>query len=144
MSREYTNALGIDLGQSKVGLARVNSIARIPSPLAVVPNDALLLEYLGHVIKEENIDHLVFGVPRNMQGEMTSHSSELASQATKLAEELNLPYTLQDETLSTVRAQEWQRLHGQTTDDDAISACIILEDFSSDMQNSSDKIDNDV
>jgi putative Holliday junction resolvase len=144
MSRAYTNALGLDLGQAKVGLARMNSIARIPSPLAVVPNDTGLVDYLAHVIAEEQIDHLVIGVPRNMQGEKTVHSTQLEQQAAELAEALGKTYTLQDETLSTVRAQEWQKHHGQNTEDDAIAACIILEDFAEDPGAKPDKIDTDV
>lgn len=126
----YKNALGIDLGASKVGIARVNCLAKIPEPLAVVKNDGELVQRIKSFIGEYDIDLLVFGLPRNMNGEQTEQSKIVHAQASGIAEALSLRYIEQDETLSSVRAQEYMK-KARMGEEDAIAACIILEDFTS-------------
>lgn len=125
----YSNALGLDLGDSKIGVARINSIARIPQPLGSFKNDESLVKILKDMISEFDIDILVVGVPRNMSGKLTEQSAKLNEQAKSLSSDLGLGIAMQDETLSSLRAQDYINKTGIHSDEDSIAACIILEDF---------------
>lgn len=140
MSNYYTNALGLDLGERKIGIARVNSIARIPEPLTVFENNDQLATKLRLLITEFGIDLLVFGLPRNMNGEETEQTNFTKRLANELGTDLLLPIVFQDETLSTQRAIDYQKKTGSKASEDAIAACVILEDFIESDGSASDKI----
>jgi putative holliday junction resolvase len=129
MSNQYTNALGLDLGEKKIGVARVNSIARLPEPLTVLENNDQLTDKLRSLIGEFSIDLIVVGLPRNMSGEETEQTNFTKSLAEKLGSDLALPILYQDETLSTKRAIDYQKKTGSKAPEDALAACVILEDF---------------
>ena len=122
------NALGLDVGMARIGVARINSIARISEPLAVLANDELFISEINKLIGVHSIDIVVVGLPRNMKGEKTAQTEYVEQFTEKLKEQLNKPIVFQDETLSTVAASE--RVTPQTKSmEDAHAAAIILEDF---------------
>lgn len=127
-SSKFTNAIGIDVGAAKIGLARVSYIAQIAEPLYVIKNDKNTYTAINSLIAEHNIDLLVVGLPRNMNGEKTKQSEYVEKFATELKSQTNMPVVFQDETLSTVGAKE--RMTNKTKGmEDAVAAAIILEDY---------------
>lgn len=128
MSRVFTNALGLDVGMVRIGVARINFIARISEPLVVLQNDASFLQKLGDLVIEHSADLIVVGLPRNMSGQ-TTKQTELVVDFVKNLSGADLPELVyQDETLSSVAADA--RLTKKTAHmQDAVAAAIILEDF---------------
>ena len=61
--------LGIDYGAKRVGLALGDTESKIASPLMVVPNDgvALLFGRLRDIFAQEQIKHVVVGVPLSLR-----------------------------------------------------------------------------
>ena len=49
------NVLGLDIGESKTGVARVNMIARLPQVVTTLKNDNNFIPEITKIIKEENI-----------------------------------------------------------------------------------------
>ncbi len=47
---QYSNALGLDVGSKRIGVARVNSIARIPEPLLTLPMDEHIYDAVKKLI----------------------------------------------------------------------------------------------
>ena len=47
------NVLGLDIGESKTGVARVNMIARLPQPVATLKNDNNFISEITKIIKAE-------------------------------------------------------------------------------------------
>ncbi len=123
------NVLGLDIGESKTGVARVNMIARIPQPVATLKNDNNFISEITKIIKAENIDALVIGLPRNMSGAETAQTKYVRDYAGNRLSSLNLPIIFQDETLSSKAAEERLVRGYKKTDIDAMAAVIILEDY---------------
>ena len=124
----FTNALGLDVGQARIGVARINTIAQISEPLIVLNNDPSFEDKLRGLVDEYSIDLIVVGLPRNMSGEKTAQSEYVETFAKELQDNITTPIVLQDETLSTVAAS--QRVTAKTKSmEDAYAAAVILEDF---------------
>jgi len=124
------NVLGLDIGESKTGVARVNMIARLPQVVATLKNDNNFIPEITKIIKEENIDAMVVGLPRNMNGEETAQTKYVRDYVDNYLKSLKLPIFFQDETLSSKAAEV--RLAGsgyKKTDIDAMAAVVILEDY---------------
>ena len=71
---ELNNLLALDIGGKRIGVARVNLVARLPEALATLLNDQYFITHLQTMIDEYEIDGLVVGLPRNLQGEETAQS----------------------------------------------------------------------
>ena len=124
--------LGLDVGERRIGLAKGDSVGRIAQPLRFLPVDGHESDYLRRIIAEEGIHELVVGMPRNMAGEPTNQTAYVQQVAKAKLEPLNIPLHWQDESLTSVMAEE--RLLARNKpytkgDVDAEAASIILQDF---------------
>lgn len=127
-----TNILALDMGEARIGVALANSIARIAAPLGTQPNDDSFLAWLRTTIAEHEVTQLVVGWPRDINGRATTQTAKVEAFAEKLGEELQLPVHLQDEAVTSVRAETELKSRGkayQKGDIDSLSAVYILEDF---------------
>jgi putative Holliday junction resolvase len=122
----FTVALGIDVGDKRIGIARVHSVARLPEALTIVENNDQAVHIIREIATRELADLIVVGLPRNMNGEKTAQSKVCEDFASLLSAELGLKVILQDETLSSVEAAS-RLSKGQHLDAEA--ARVILEDF---------------
>lgn len=125
---KFVNALGLDIGAARIGVARVNYIAQIPEPLVVLKNDHDFVSSLKRLIDEYSIDLIVVGLPRNMSGEKTAQSAYVEEFAEDLKSKIDLKVEFQDETLSTVAASEKVTEKTKMLED-AYAAAVILSDF---------------
>lgn len=120
-----TNILALDIGEKRIGVARVNLIARLPKPLTTLANSDDFISELDDLIKEWDTDLLVVGLPRNLKGEETAQSQYTKDFIAKKLQKYKV--AIQDETLSTKAAID--RGVDSDTGVDAGAACIILEDY---------------
>lgn len=125
------NVLGLDIGEKRIGMALANVIARLPSPYGVISNDENAVKSIMQAIDDNEVKHIVIGLPRNQSGEETAQSKFARDFAQKL-NGIELPITFSDESLSSKRAQDLQstireRDANQPIDD--LAACFILEEF---------------
>jgi putative Holliday junction resolvase len=120
-----TNILALDIGEKRIGVARANSIARIPEPIATLANDSSFKERLVDLLKEYDISTIIVGLPRNLKGDETAQTVFTKQFVADNLAEYSVIW--QDETLSSVSAESRpDRLqHGV----DAAAACIILDDY---------------
>lgn len=102
----FNNALGIDVGEKRIGIARVNSVAKLPEPLATIKNDASFTRNLNSLITKHGIDLLVVGLPRNMYGQETAQTQTVRQFVNDVIKKhTNLQVYYQDETLTSVAAE---------------------------------------
>lgn len=130
MSQPPSNLLGLDVGEKNIGVARVNLIAKIPEPLAVLANNSSFSANLSKVFQEYSIDYIVVGLPRSLSGEETDQSKYVRNFVDNNLSQYQ--FVWQDETLSTVNAQSRMKQMGfekQPAMLDSVAACIILEDY---------------
>lgn len=119
--------VGLDLGQARTGVARINIIARIAEPL--VPINMLagdFLQAVDQLVVELDTSAVVVGVPRNLEGMDTLQTKWSLELIGKLEANLSVPVFMIDEAGTTVeaeaRASEQQSI-------DSVAACIIVENF---------------
>ena len=132
--------LAIDYGTTVTGLALFNP-KRDPWPLPygkiVYKNDSQLIEEVGKKIEEESVGILVLGIPLCKDGGKSPMTKKVEQfgEALKAALSETVEFYCQNEHLTTFEAQDRMRSsprYNFTVDPkeiDALSACIILEEF---------------
>jgi len=124
--------LGLDVGDVRIGIAVGNTVTRLPSPLTTLPNNAETLNHLRQLIQQHHVEVLVVGLPRNLSGNDTTQTVKSRNFAKKLHQELNLPVYLNDEALSSKRAEAELLRRGKPfkpEEIDSLAATLILEDY---------------
>lgn len=104
-----TRLLGIDLGERRVGLAVAEAEGDLARPLRTVPRGRTVdadIATLAGVVAAERIDALVVGLPLEASGEAGTMAGTTREWAAAVAAALGLPCRLQDERLSSHRAEE--------------------------------------
>jgi putative Holliday junction resolvase len=116
--------IGVDLGASRVGLARGSSAARLAEPLKTVPASEAI-EAIVALAKETNAQGVIVGFPRNMSGQETSQTQSVKQWVNQAKTHINLPFYWQDESLTSKVAEAKDHPAGA----DAVAASVILQDF---------------
>ncbi|MHC4139517.1 MAG: Holliday junction resolvase RuvX [Planctomycetota bacterium] len=98
--------LGIDYGEKRVGLAISSPVGFIAQGLPTIEriDGTDYLEELADVIKEKEVDEIVVGLPKNMNGSIGEKAEEVFVLVETLKSKFNLPVHTFDERLTTVRA----------------------------------------
>lgn len=98
--------LAIDYGAKRVGLAICDPAETIASPLGVIEGQKDLSSKIAEVVKKENVEAIVLGLPLNMD-DSTGPQAKLVFQfAERLERHLDIPLHFQDERLSSFSAEE--------------------------------------
>ena len=124
---DYT-IIGLDVGHRRIGVARANSLARLPQPLTIVAANQQQFTNLQTIIDQHQPKIIVVGLPRNMEGletkqsQLVKHWLEQFKGQVKTQAQLELT----DETLSSVEAR--QRAPERQHIDD-LAACVILDNY---------------
>jgi putative Holliday junction resolvase len=100
--------LAIDLGEKRIGLAISDALGITAQglPTIQVKNEQEICPKIMEIIKERNVDRLVFGLPKNMNGTLGPQAKKVEQCAQKLRHLSSLPVDFEDERLSTVRAEQ--------------------------------------
>lgn len=123
--------LGLDVGGQRIGVALGDSIGRIAQPLTTV-STATAADDLRKIIAENSVTHIVVGRPRNQSGETTTQTQAIETFAGQTLQQFGMPLHWQDESLTSVIAEERlaaRRKPYSKGDIDAEAASIILQDF---------------
>lgn len=115
------NILGIDYGKKRIGLAWVQSGLDVVLPFGVVGN----LEELVELIKKENIDKVVFGMPFGLDAQENENTDRVNKFITELKQGIDLPIEFIDERFTSAQAD---RMEGDASRDEK-AAMIILQSY---------------
>ncbi len=98
--------IGVDMGSKRVGLSISDENRKIATPLKTVDyeNIQLLIVEIEKIINENNIDGIVYGNPKNMDGTEGSSSQSVKDKIKLISEKIDIPSVLWDERLSTMGA----------------------------------------
>lgn len=124
--------LALDVGTVRIGVARASSDIRISSPLTTIAHDESVWLRLHELITQENARTVVVGIPRGLDGQDTPQTQYCRQFATNLAQRTTCDIELQDEAVTSVKAEEELRSRGkpyEKSDIDALAATYILEDY---------------
>ena len=127
---------GIDYGDARTGLSVSDQTGLLAGSPSVIEewNHARLLERLAQYIKEERIEEIVLGYPKNMDGTAGARAQKCEAFAQELEGLTGLPVTLWDERRTTVAAHailhgngKKMKKHRRTVD--AVAATLILQNY---------------
>jgi putative Holliday junction resolvase len=123
--RHNEEFLGVDVGSTRIGIARGSSIAKIAEPLKTVPANQALSE-LSDLIDKNSVAGIVVGLPRNLDGNDTTQTKAVRQWVKDAMSLIKIPLYWQDEALtSNVAEAKSISPHGS----DAEAAALILQDF---------------
>ncbi len=122
--------LGIDYGDAKIGLALGNSEDRFVLPYKILGQEDFWKE-IESIIKNENIDEIVIGLPTNLNNEETQQTEIVKDFLNKLEIKISLPIHFEDERMTSLMGSKMIRSHGEKSkkSDDSAAATLILDSF---------------
>ena len=99
--------LGIDYGDSRIGLAMSDPLKIIASPFKTIRNEGneKCLQVFQSLIKEKDVEAIVVGLPMGLKWQETAQTKKVREFA-DLLYALKLPIRLEDERLSSVSAEK--------------------------------------
>ena len=129
--------LGLDLGSRTLGVSISDKTGLIASSLKIIRHNEeydRLLTDVENLVKEYEIDAIVLGFPKNMNGTIGPKGELSESFKEQLEKKLLIPIYLQDERLTTKSATD-MLIEGNVsrkkrkTVIDAVAATIILQTY---------------
>ena len=98
--------LGIDYGSKRTGIAVSDESKMIAQPLEFIPTHPQinLLNRLAELIREKEVELIVVGLPRNMDGTYGPAAEQVNQFVAVLQSSIPVPVKLWDERLTSVQA----------------------------------------
>jgi putative Holliday junction resolvase len=128
--------IALDLGEKRVGVAVSDALSISIRRLEALPrtNWKQMLRDVDDLVRLFDAQTVVIGLPLRLDGSAGDAALEVQSLALKFARSLKVPVYLQDESLSSVAAEENLRADGHKAEQvsalvDSEAAAVILRDF---------------
>lgn len=123
--------IGIDVGKSRVGVARTDPAGLMAVPVATLVR-ANALDDLAHMVTDYDPIEFVCGLPIGLDSRETASTADARAFAIELYTQTGVSVRLIDERLSTVAAQHSLHAATHTTKTsraviDQVAAAILLE-----------------
>jgi putative Holliday junction resolvase len=136
-------ALGIDVGDRRIGLALSDSGGILASPLIIIEHttDYGDIETILQIAKEREAEHIIVGLPRLMNGDIGPQAQKVQTFTEAIRACTQIPIEYRDERLTTVTAQRLHQESGFKKKNrnnhniryDAMAAAVILQDYLEEM-----------
>ena len=99
--------MGLDVGDKTIGVALSDALGWTAQGLEVIRRSSLEkdLKRLGEIIKEYEVEEILVGLPKNMNGTLGERANLTMEFGETLKEAFMLPVNFWDERLSTVEAE---------------------------------------
>ena len=128
--------MSIDLGLVRTGIAISDITATFAHPFCVInerKGDALV-EKIKDIVLKENVEEIVVGLPKNMDGSLGESAQRAMAFSKDLGEKTNVNIIMQDERNTTVLAHNYLNItdvRGKKRKEiiDSVAATIILQDY---------------
>lgn len=128
--------LGLDHGTRRVGVAVSDEMHMIAQPLEYIAPEpfADFLARLKEILREKEIELILIGMPRNMDGSYGPAALKVQEFAAALKDAVTVPLKLWDERLTTTQAQKFLIQGGMRRDKrkekvDQTAAAILLQSY---------------
>ena len=128
--------LGIDYGDSKVGLALSDEEKKFAFARQTLSNlqKSKLFQNVASNCEKENIERVIVGLPLNQEGKMGKQATKVRLFGNELADFLKMPVEFEDERFSTAMAGQLFREANKKTREtkgiiDQQAAQIILQTY---------------
>lgn len=98
--------LALDYGTKRIGVAISDELKIIAQPLEFILNEPFdkFLDRLTELIQEKDVELILVGMPRNMDGSFGSSAENVQTFVATLKEKFSVPIKTWDERLTTAQA----------------------------------------
>lgn len=129
---ERGRVIGIDLGDSRVGIALSNPDRTVASPLQVLKRSGELHREIAGLVDEWEANRVVVGLPLSLDGRVGPAAKKALAEVDRLGATLRVPVETYDERLTTVSAERLMTEAGLDSRNqrkvvDKIAAAILLQ-----------------
>lgn len=127
-----TNLLALDVGTKRIGLAVVDGGVSIARPVGYILVDGTEIEQIVKACNQYQPTKVIVGYPRNQSGEATQQTAIVEEFCNRLKQAEIPPIVFQDESLTSVLAEEHLKQVNKPYnkgDIDAVAAALILNDY---------------
>ena len=126
--------MGIDFGEVRIGIALSDPLQIISQPFKVISNDDNTIYQIQDIIKTEEVEKIILGLPLNLNGEDTKKTLEVREFSEILKSNVDIPVIFWDERYTTVEANEKLKQMGYSIAEsrkviDKVAASIILKSY---------------
>jgi putative holliday junction resolvase len=126
--------LALDFGQARIGVAVSDELQLLAHPLETIPTKERPESRVAKIVQEKKVDHIVVGIPKQMNGQIGTAATEVLEFVEKLRAILPCPVVTWDERLTTVAAHRALRDAGKKTRNtrryvDQVAAQMILQSY---------------
>jgi len=128
--------LALDHGSRRIGVAVSDETRTIAQPLEFIPAEpfAGFLERLKQLIREKEVDQILIGMPRNMDGSYGPAAEKVQTFVGVLANAITIPIKTWDERLTSAQANRVLIQGGARRDKrkqkvDQTAAAILLQSY---------------
>jgi len=99
--------MGLDVGDVRTGVAVSDALGWTAQGKEVIKSKSLEedIEYIASLVEEYNVEKIVVGLPKNMNGSLGPRAEKVLNFVENLKNRLDLPIITWDERLSTVAAE---------------------------------------
>jgi len=126
--------LALDFGRARIGVAISDELQLLAHPLETIRANERPESRLSEIVRERKVDHVVAGVPRQMNGQIGTAATEVLQFVEKLRLLLPCPVVTWDERLTTAAAHRALHNAGKKTRHtrgyvDQVAAQMILQSY---------------
>jgi len=126
--------MGIDFGEVRIGTALSDPLQIISQPFRVIPNNEDTFSEICKIVKNEEVEKIILGLPLNLDGEDTKKTLEVREFAEILKNNVQIPVIFWDERYTSVEANEELKRMGYSIAEsrkviDKVAASIILKSY---------------
>jgi putative Holliday junction resolvase len=135
-----TRLLGIDHGDSRIGLAISDELGSFAHPYRTLQSGARVMDEIRGIVERERISGIVIGLPKNMDGTIGPSAAKAKSFGEQLSQVIPATKILfWDERLTTREAQRVLHAVGKNTKQskkmiDQVAAQILLQNYLDSLQ----------
>jgi putative Holliday junction resolvase len=99
--------MGLDVGDKKTGVALSDPLELTAQGKTVIKFDTVAdqIDYIVALVEQYNVDQIVAGLPKNMNGSLGPRAEKVLALIEDLEEIVDIPVITWDERLSTIAAE---------------------------------------
>jgi putative Holliday junction resolvase len=127
--------LGIDYGDSRIGLAISDELGSFAHPYRTLPSSTRLIDEIRTIVEKEKISGIIVGLPKNMDGSLGPSAAKAKLFGEQLALAVpSVKILFWDERLTTREAQRALHAAGKNAKQskkmiDQVAAQILLQNY---------------
>ena len=126
--------LALDFGRARLGVAISDELQLLAHPVETILANERATSRVVELVRERNVEHVVVGIPKRMNGQIGTAATEALEFVEKLRAVLPCPVVTWDERLTTVAAHRALRDAGKKTRHtrgyiDQVAAQMILQNY---------------